>query len=107
MRRLGVVLALLAMAAPGSARAAPSAVIPTGPALEALSDFRFTLVGLEPDPAAERLVADQGGTILSPGLHIWRLRSETATRLLPRLRRLGALRYAEPDRPGRALRDRG
>ena len=101
MRRVGVVLALLAMAAPGSAQAAPSAVIPTGPALEALSDFRFTLVGLEPDPAAERLVADQGGTILSPGLHIWRLRSETATRLLPGLRRLGALRYAEPDRPVR------
>jgi hypothetical protein len=102
MRRVGVVLALLAMAAPGSAEAGPAAVIPTGPALEALSDFRFTLVGLEADPAAERLVANHGGTILSPGLHIWRLRSGTANSLLPRLRRLGALRYAEPDRPVRS-----
>jgi subtilisin family serine protease len=101
MRRVGVVLALVVMAAPGSAEAGPAAVIPTGPALEALSDFRFTLVGLEADPAAERLVADNGGTILSPGLHIWRLRSATAKRLLPQLRRLRALRYAEPDRPVR------
>jgi hypothetical protein len=101
MRRLGAVLALLVMAAPGSAEAAPTAVIPTGPAFEALSDFRFTLLGLEADPAAERLVADQGGTILSPGLHIWRLRSAAAKRLVPRLRRLGGLRYVEPDRPVR------
>jgi subtilisin family serine protease len=89
------------MAAPSSAEAAPAAAVPTGPALEALSDFRFTLLGLEPDPAAERLVSDHGGAILSPGLHIWRLPSATARRLLPRLRRLGALRYAEPDRPVR------
>lgn len=99
MRRLGVVLALVVMAAPSPAEAAPAAVIPTGRALEALSDYRFTLLGLEPNPVAERLLAGHGATILSTELHIWRLRSATATRLVPRLRKLGALRYAEPDRP--------
>jgi Subtilase family len=99
MRRLGVVLALLALGAPSTAQAAPSASIPTGRALAALADYRFSLLGLEADPAAERLVADRGGTIVSPDLHIWRLPSETAQRLIPRLERAGALRYAEPDGP--------
>jgi hypothetical protein len=56
MRRLGVVLALVVLAAPSTAEAVPAAAIPTGRALEALSDHRFTLLGLEADPAAERLV---------------------------------------------------
>jgi hypothetical protein len=99
MRRFGVVLALLFLAAPNPAEAAPQARIPTGRALEALSDHRFTLLGLEADPAAERLVADRGGTVVAPLLHIWRLRSAEAQRLIPRLRRVGALRYAEADRP--------
>jgi hypothetical protein len=99
MRRLGVVLALLALAAPSTAEAVPAAAIPTGDALEALSGHSFTLLGLDADPAAERLVADRGGTIVAPELHIWRLRSAAAQQLIPRLRDLGALRYAEPDRP--------
>jgi subtilisin family serine protease len=99
MRRLGVVLALLALAAPSSAEAAPAASIPTGGALAALADYRFSLLGLEADPAAERLVADRGGTLVSPELHIWRLPSTAAQRLIPRLRDSGALRYAEPDGP--------
>ena len=99
MRRLGVVLALLVLAAPSSAQAAPAAAIPTGRELLALGDYRFTLLGLKADPAAERLVAGRGGTILAPDLHIWRLRSADAQRLIPRLERRGALRYAEPDRP--------
>lgn len=86
MRRLGVVLALLIVAAPSPAEAAPAAVIPTGRALEALSDYRFTLLGLEADPVAERLLADHGATIVSTELHIWRLQSGTAKMLLPRLR---------------------
>jgi subtilisin family serine protease len=99
MRRLGVVLALLALAAPSSAEAAPAASIPTGGALAALADYRFSLLGLDADPAAERLVADRGGTLVSPELHIWRLPSTAAQRLIPRLRDSGALRYAEPDGP--------
>jgi hypothetical protein len=99
MRRFGVVLALLVLAAPSTAEAAPQAAIPTGRAFDALADYRFTLLGLEADPAAERLVADRGGTVVAPVLHIWRLRSVEAQRLIPRLRRAGALRFAEPDRP--------
>lgn len=99
MRRFGVVLALLLMAAPRPAGAAPAATIPTGRELAGLSQFRFTLLGLEADPAAERLLAARGGTIVAPELHIWRLPSTTAQTLIPQLRRAGALRYAEPDRP--------
>jgi Subtilase family len=101
MRRLGVVLALLIVAAPSPAEASPGAVIPTGRALEALSDYRFTLLGLEADPVAERLLADHGATVLSTELHIWRVQSGTARNLLARLRARGALRYAQPDRPVR------
>jgi hypothetical protein len=99
MRRLGVLVALLVMAAPTPARAAPAATIPSGSSLAALSDHRFTLLGLAADPAGERLVARRGGTIVAPDLHIWRLPSATAQRLIPRLARSRALRYAERDRP--------
>ncbi len=99
MRRYGVVLAFLLLAAPTPAVAAPAATVPTGRALAGLSQYRFTLLGLHADPAAERLLAGRGGTIVAPELHIWRLPSATAQRLIPRLRRSGALRYAEADRP--------
>jgi Subtilase family len=99
MRRLGVVLTVLVMTAPGTAEAAPAAAIPTGRAFEALADYRYTLLGLDAAPAAERMVAARGGTIVSPELHIWRLPSREAQQVIPRLRRTGALRYAEPDRP--------
>jgi hypothetical protein len=99
MRRFGVFLALLVVAAPSPAQAAPAASIPTGSALAALADHRFTLLGLAAHPAAERMTANRGGTIVAPELHIWRLPSGEARRLIPRLARAGALRYAEPDRP--------
>src|SRR5215211_1300872 len=99
MRRLGVVLALLVVAAPSPAEAVPAAVIPAGSELASLSDYRFTLLGLEAYPAAERAVAARGGTIVATDLHIWRLPSEEAKRLIPRLSRSGALRFAEADRP--------
>jgi len=99
MRRLAVVLALVASAAPGSAQAAPAATIPSGRALAALAEHRFSLLGLEADWGAERLVAEAGGTLVAPELHIWRVPSGKAIRLIPRLRRAGALRFAEQDEP--------
>jgi hypothetical protein len=99
MRRIGVLVALLVVAAPAPARAAPAAAIPTGRTLAALSDHRFTLLGLAGDPAGERLVAARGGTLVAPEPHIWRLPSASAQRLIPHLARSGMLRYAEPDRP--------
>jgi Subtilase family len=94
-----VVLALLAIAAPGPAQAVPAATIPTGRDLAALTDYRFSLLGLRADAAAERLVGARGGTILSPELHIWRVPSSAAIELIPQLRRSGALRFAEEDGP--------
>jgi subtilisin family serine protease len=99
MRRLWAALALLVVAAPGPAQAAPAALIPSGRELSSLSDYRYTLLGLAANPTAERAVAGGGGTIVSPDLHIWRVSSAQARRLIPRLSRSGALRYAEPDRP--------
>ena len=99
MRRLGVVLALLVVAAPNPAEAAPAATIPTGRALAALGNYSYSLVGLEASPGAERLVSASGGTIVAPTLHIWRLRSDRAQQLIPRLHRAGALRFAEADAP--------
>jgi Subtilase family len=99
MRRLGLVLAVLVVASPSPAQAAPAATIPEGRALAALADYRFSLLGLEADPAAERLVAEHGGSIVSPELHIWRLPSATAIRLIPQLEQSGALRFAEEDGP--------
>lgn len=99
MRRFGVVLALLVIAAPNPAQAAPAATVPSGRALAALADYRFSLLGLEAEPAAERLVAEAGGTIVSPELHIWRVPSSAAVRLIPQLSRSGALRFAEEDGP--------
>jgi Subtilase family len=99
MRRFGLVLALFVLTAPGTAEAVPAAEIPTGEAFDALAEYRYTLLGLQADPAAERLLAARSGTIVSPELHIWRLPSRDAQRLIPRLRRAGALRFAEPDRP--------
>jgi Subtilase family len=99
VRRFCIGLALLAFAVPSPAQASPAASIPTGRALAGLADHRFSLLGLEADPAAERLVAAHGGTIVSTELHIWRLPSAAAIRLIPELRRSRALRFAEEDGP--------
>jgi hypothetical protein len=99
MARLGVVLALVAIAAPSPAQASPAAKIPSGRALAALAEHRYSLLGLEPDWGAERFVAEAGGTLVAPELHIWRVPSREAIRLIPRLRRAGVLRFAEQDEP--------
>jgi hypothetical protein len=99
MRRVGVVLALLAMAAPASAQAAPAARVPSDRELAALGEYGHTIVGVRADARAERLLARNGGTIVAPDLHIWRLPSASARRVIPGLRRSGTLRFAEPDRP--------
>jgi hypothetical protein len=99
MRRLVVVLALLFVAAPGPAQAAPAAHVPSDREVAALGDFGHTMLGVRADGRAERLLAANGGTIVAPDLHIWRLSSGAAQRVIPRLRRQGVLRFAEPDRP--------
>ena len=48
----------------------------------ALSEFGHTMLGLRADAGAERLLAANGGTIVAPDLHIWRLPSGTAQRLI-------------------------
>jgi len=62
-----------------------------------LGRYAYTLLGVRADPRVERVLARSGGTIVSPQLHIWRLPTATAQRLIPRLR--PAVRFAEPDRP--------
>jgi hypothetical protein len=99
MRRFGVVLALLLVAAPSPAQAAPAARVPNDRDVAELGRYGSTMLGLRADARAERLVAANGGTIVAPDLHIWRLPSGSAQRLIPRLRASGALRFAEPDRP--------
>ncbi|HET9323238.1 MAG TPA: S8 family serine peptidase [Gaiellaceae bacterium] len=99
MRRVGVLLALLVVAAPAPAQAVPLARVPTDRQVAALGDYSSTMLGLRADARAERAVAARGGTVVAPDLHIWRLPSRAAQRLIPSLRRSGALRFAEPDRP--------
>jgi hypothetical protein len=100
MRRVGVVLALLFLAAPTpAAQAVPAARVPEGRALAELGRYGHTMLGVRADARAERLLSASGGTIVAPELHIWRLPSTAAQRLVPRLRRLDVLRFAEPDRP--------
>lgn len=92
-------MALLFVAAPSPAQATPAARVPTDREVAALANYGHALVGVLADARAERLLAANGATIVAPDLHIWRLPSGAAQRLIPRLRTLGALRYAEPDRP--------
>ena len=94
MRRFGVVLALLVVAAPSPAQAMPAERVS---ASDELARYAHTLVGVRADARVERLLARSGGTIVAPELHIWRLPSSVAQRLVPRLGR--AVRFAEPDRP--------
>jgi hypothetical protein len=99
MRRLGVLLAFFFLAAPAPSQAAPAAVVPAGRELAGLANYRYTLLGMRADPGAEALLASRGGTVVAPELHIWRVESHVAQRLIPQLRRSGSIRYAEPDRP--------
>lgn len=99
MRRFGVLLALLFVATPGPAQAAPAARLPTANEVSALAEYASSMLGVTANQRAERLLRANGATVVSPELHIWRAPSGTAQRLIPRLRALGALRFAEPDRP--------
>jgi Subtilase family len=56
------------------------------------------LIALDGPRGAERLVRSAGGTLVSARLRLWRLTGPAAARLVPRLERMGALRYAEPER---------
>ena len=99
MGRLGVFLGLLALLAPIPALAAPTAHVPTNRELEALGEYGHTMLGLRADDRAESTLVANGATVVDPELHIWRLSSQAARRLIPALRRSGVLRFAEPDRP--------
>jgi subtilisin family serine protease len=71
--------------------------IPHGRALAALAERPSVLLAVAPGLAAERLVAGQGGTLLSTELGVWEVGGGAAGRLVPELERLGLLRYAEPN----------
>ena len=62
--------------------------------VETLARARHVLVRLRPGARLERA----GGVLVAPGLNVWRLPGPVAARLVPRLRRSGALVTAEPDR---------
>jgi Subtilase family len=80
-----------------------AAAVPTGRSLSQLAAAEDALVALEPSAAAEAAVRAAGGRLVAPQLGIWALPGARAARLLPRLERLGALRYAEPSRRRDAL----
>jgi subtilisin family serine protease len=102
--RLAVIAAVVGVAIVPPAHAVTfSAAVPTGTALAELASADAALVALEPSAAAERLVGSAGGEQVSARLGIWELRGSAAARLVPRLERLGALRYAEPARARGAL----
>ena len=90
--RLGPIALALALA--HSAAAARPAVPTSG----GLAAHDGALVALNGDARADALVRAHGGRLVFGRLDLWRLRGSTAARLVPRLRRLGALRYAEPER---------
>lgn len=87
-------IALLAVAAFCAATSAAAASTP-----------RSVLVAVDPGVAAERLVAGQGGHLVSKALGIWKLGEKAAARVVPRLSERDLLRYSEPNflRPPAAL----
>ncbi len=98
---LALVVCGLAAAAPAPAAGATGNLpppIPRGRALAALAEHPSVLLAVEPGTAAERLVAGQGGTLVSRDLGIWKVGGGASERLVPELDRLGLLRYAEPSR---------
>ena len=55
------------------------------------------LVAVDPGIAAERLIAGQGGRLVSKALGIWKVGRKAASRVLPELSEQGFLRYSEPN----------
>ena len=93
---------------PGVLVASIAAVLATAAPAHALASAqgavtKETLVALTPDVRAERLVRSAGGVPVAAALDIWKLDGAAAARLLPRLERLGALRYAEASQRRDAL----
>jgi hypothetical protein len=110
MRRVSLVLAMLACALAPAGLAAPvkvygHAILP-GPlpgtrALQALDAYPKTLVGLDPARAGAAVPAllRAGSQEIAAPLALWRLPSRRAQRLLPSLTRLGLVRSVTPDVP--------
>jgi hypothetical protein len=98
--RSGVLCALLAtLVAPAAATATTAPWTTTrgpAPAVSQLAAAEEAIVALEAGAEAEALVRAAGGRRVSPELRLWALPGRAAARLVPRLERLGALRYAEP-----------
>ncbi len=110
MRRAGsatAVLCALVLAAPSVALASTLARRAAAPARGALGSTEYALVGVRDGITARATVAAAGAQPIAPELGIWRLRTRQAKRVLPRLARLGVLRYAEPDRPQQAANHLG
>jgi hypothetical protein len=89
--RLGPIALALVLAHPAAAGSG-------APTSAQLAAHDGALVALDGDTRAENLVTAAGGCLVSSRLHLWRLPGRVAARLVPRLQRLGALRYAEPER---------
>ncbi len=84
-------------------RRLPLAVLVTVVALSAASVAAASstpssvLVAVDPGIAAERLIAGQGGRLVSKALGIWKVGRKAASRVLPELSEQGFLRYSEPN----------
>jgi hypothetical protein len=65
-----------------------------------LAEARYTLLQVDgrPDELPSFAVRAAGATLVSRSLDVWRVRRDLALRLVPALRRGGALQVAEPDR---------
>lgn len=93
-----VILACAALLAPGARALTFSAAVPTGRALSQLAAADSANVAIEADARAVRLVRARGGRLISARLGVWKLSGKAAAQLVPELKRLGVLRYAEPSR---------
>jgi hypothetical protein len=71
--------------------------IPHGRALAALAAQPSVLLAVRPGLAGERIVAGQGGALVSEQLGIWRVGGPASARLVPQLEGMGLLRFAEPN----------
>lgn len=78
-------------------------LVAVGPGAAVAAPGGEMLVALKPGPAGPRLVAAHGGRLVSKPLRIWKVSATAAGQVVADLRRLGLLRYAEPDRARRPL----
>jgi Subtilase family len=115
MRRVGVVLVVLCLAAPAAGAAtihkyAGHSILPpplpTKSALADLNDSSNTLVELNRvgAPMAAAALRANGARLIAPQLDLWRVGSLGAQRILPSLMRLGLVRSVTPDRKLQSFR---